>query len=90
MTKQGQPLDPFRGKWSPEAFESVRPSVTTKYMILCATLYTIYPSDMVYLLMTGVLISMKVAPLFDVDVDFFAKAEEKVTPIVFGQRQKKE
>ena len=59
-------------------------------MILCATLYTIYPSDMVYLLMTGVLISMKVAPLFDVDVDFFAKAEEKVTPFVFGQRQKKE
>ena len=80
----------LRGKWSPEAFESVRPSFTTKYMILCAALYTVYPSDMVYLLMTGILISMKVAPLFDVDVDFFAKAEDKITPVVFGQRQKKD
>jgi len=79
-----------RGKWSPEAFESVRPSVTTKYMLLCASLYTVYPSDMVYLLMTGVLLYMKVAPLFDVDVDFFAKAEDKITPVVFGQRQKKD
>ena len=59
-------------------------------MILSAALYTIYPSDMVYLLITGILLSMKVAPLFDVDVDFFAKAEDKVTPVVFGQRQKKD
>ena len=33
---------------------------------------------------------MKVAPLFDVDVDFFAKAEGKVAPLLFGQRQKKD
>ena len=59
-------------------------------MILSAALYTIYPSDMVYLLITGILLSMKVAPLFDVDVDIFAKAEDKITPVVFGQRQKKD
>ncbi len=33
---------------------------------------------------------MKVAPLFDVDVDFFSKVEEKVSPIVFPAKQKKE
>ena len=59
-------------------------------MILCASLYAVYPSDMVYLLMTGILLSMKVAPLFDVDVDFFAKVEDKITPVLFGQRQKKD
>jgi hypothetical protein len=59
-------------------FESVKPSATTKYMIVCAVLYTVYPADLVYLLMVGILMSMKLAPLFGVDVDFFSKIEDKV------------
>ena len=73
-----------RGTWNPAAFETMAPSVTSKYCLVSSLLYVLYPADAVYILICGLLIAMKVAPIYQVDVDPFIKAEEKLSPAVFG------
>ena len=70
------------------ALESMKPSVTSKYCFLCAILYTFYPGDLAYILMAGLLITMKAGPLFEVPVDVFKPAEDKICPLIFSKREK--
>lgn len=80
----------IRGKWTPEYSELMKPSVTTKYCFLCAMLYVLYPQDITYILIVGLLLAMKVGPIFDLPVDPFVKVEELVSKHVFGSEAKTE
>ena len=66
--------------------ESMKPSVTTKYCFICSTLYALMPSDLIYILITGLLITMKTGPLFSLPVDVFKSVEDKVCPILFEKK----
>ena len=63
--------------------ETMKPSVTTKYCLLCAIAYTFFPGDLTYIIITGLLVTMKAGPLFNVPVDGFSVVENKVMPLVF-------
>ena len=83
----------LRGKIYPELIESMKPSVTTKYCALCTALYLIFPEDVTYLLICGMLVAMKTGPVFGLTMDPFVKIENAVCPFLFsGQdaRLKKE
>lgn len=67
--------------------ESMKPSVTTKYCFLCSLIYVLWPHDLIYILMTAVLVTMKVGPLFSVPVDLFKPVEDKVCPLLFEKRE---
>ena len=69
-------------------FESLKPSVTTKYCLISSVLYVILPTDLTYILISGLLITMKTGPLFSVPVDVFQPVEVKISPLVFGQIEK--
>lgn len=79
-----------RGRWSPDVFESIKPSLTTKYCFLCALIYVYFPWDVTYVLIVGILITMKVGPLFNVSMDPFTVTEHKIAPFVFGDKGKQE
>ena len=68
--------------------ESMKPSVTTKYCLICSTLYVLMPCDIIYIIITGLLITMKAGPLFQVPVDVFKPVEDKVCPLVYNQRDR--
>ncbi len=68
-------------------FESLKPSVTTKYCFICAVLYTLLPGDLIYILIAGLLVTMKAGPLFSLPVDVFKPFEDKVCPLVFEKRE---
>ena len=70
------------------SLESMKPSVTTKYCFFSSLLYVILPTDLTYVLIAGLLITMKAGPLFAIPVDVFHPIEERVCPLVFGQREK--
>ena len=74
-----------RGKWRADEFESMKPSVTTKYCIISAVLYALVPTDLVYIIIAGLLLTMKVGPLFGLPVDPFTKAESILAPKLFGE-----
>ena len=63
--------------------ETMKPSVTTKYCLICSTLYALLPGDLTYIIIAGLLITMKTGPLYGVPVDGFSIVENKVAPIVF-------
>ena len=63
-------------------------SVTTKYCFISALLYVILPTDSTYILIAGLLITMKAGPLFAVPVDVFQPVEEILSPLVFGLKEK--
>ena len=63
--------------------ETMKPSVTTKYCLICSILYTMMPGDLSYIIITGLLVTMKAGPLFNVPVDGFSLVETKVAPILF-------
>jgi len=73
-----------RGVWTPSGFESLMPSVTTKYCILAALLLHLVPGDATYIAVAGLFLSMKVGPLFGVPVDLFSPVENKVCPLLLG------
>ena len=79
-----------RGKWSPDVFESVKPSLTTKYCAVFALIYSFFPWDSVFVVMTIAMVTMKVGPLLDKDVDPFVKVEDKIAPILFGKKAEKD
>jgi len=70
------------------SLESMKPSVTTKYCFISALLYVILPTDLTYILIAGLLITMKAGPLFAVPVDVFQPVEAKLSPLVFGLKEK--
>ena len=63
--------------------ETMKPSVTTKYCLICAIAYTFAPGDLTYIIITGLLVTMKAGPLFNIPVDGFSVVESNVMPIVF-------
>lgn len=68
--------------------ESMKPSVTTKYCFVCSVLYTLLGHDLIYILITGLLVTMKAGPLFSLPVDVFKPVEDKVCPLLFEKREK--
>ena len=83
----------LRGKIYPELNESMKPSVTTKYCAVCTALYLIFPEDITYILICGMLVAMKVGPVFGLTMDPFVKIENFVCPLIFtaqDSRLKKE
>ena len=68
--------------------ESMKPSVTTKYCLICAILYVLMPGDLIYIIMCGILITMKAGPLFQAPVDVFKPVEDKICPLLFNLREK--
>lgn len=71
-----------------DGLESLNPSVTTKMCFSCACIYTLFPSDIAYISMAGLLVAMKVGPLFDfktIDKSFHA-LDQKVMPLIFQRR----
>jgi len=73
-----------RGVWTPSAWESLVPSVCTKYCILAALLLTFLPGDLTYVIVAGLFLVMKVGPLFAVPVDPFSPVEALISPMVLG------
>jgi len=73
-----------RGVWTPSGFESMLPSVTTKYCLLAALLLHALPHDGTYVAVAGLFLAMKVGPLFGVPVDLFSPLENKVCPLILG------
>jgi len=73
-----------RGVWTPSGFETMMPSVTTKYCVLAALLLYFLPGDITYIVVAGLFLSMKVGPLFGVPVDLFSPIESKICPLAFG------
>ena len=69
-----------------ECFESLKPSLTTKFCFISSLLYVLFPSDLVYIIITGLLIAMKAGPLFTLQVDIFAPVEGKICPLLFEKR----
>ena len=63
--------------------ETMKPSVATKYCLICSILYALMPGDLTYIIITGLLVTMKAGPLFSVPVDGFSVVENKVSPIIF-------
>merc|ERR1711997_1019023 len=81
-----------RGVWSPSGFETLIPSVTSKYCLLAALLFYLLPGDVTYVAVAGLFLTMKVGPLFGVPVDLFSPVENKICPLIMGlpeQDQKK-
>ena len=72
--------------------ETMKPSVATKYCLICSTLYALLPGDLSYIIIAGLLVTMKAGPLFNVPVDGFSLVENKVSPILFRKvdEEKKE
>jgi len=74
----------LRGVWTPTDWESLKPSVCTKYCIMAALLLTYLPGDLTYVIVAGLFLAMKVGPLFAVPVDLFTPLEGKICPIILG------
>lgn len=72
-----------RGSSGADCLESLKPSLTTKYCLVSALLYAFFPQDVTYVAIAGILVAMKVGPLFSLPVDIFAKIESKAVPLVF-------
>ena len=47
----------------------MNPSVTTKCCVIAALLCIIIPGDLSYILMVGLLVTMKVGPIFNLDLN---------------------
>jgi len=81
-------LKPFcrlvRGVWTPTSWETLVPSVCTKYCILATLLLTLLPGDFTYVGVAGLFLTMKVGPLFNVPVDLFSPVENLAGPLVLG------
>jgi len=73
-----------RGVWTPSSWESLVPSVCTKYCLVAALLLTLLPGDLTYMVVAGLFLAMKVGPLFAVPVDLFSPVEALVCPLVLG------
>jgi len=73
-----------RGVWSPSGFETLIPSVTSKYCLLAALLLYFLPGDVTYVAVSGLFLTMKVGPLFGVPVDLFSPVENKICPLILG------
>jgi len=73
-----------RGVWSPTSWETLVPSICTKYCILATLLLTLLPGDFTYVAVAGLFLSMKVGPLFGVPVDLFSPVENMLCPLVLG------
>lgn len=73
-----------RGVWTPTSWESLVPSICTKYCILSVILLTLIPGDLTYIIVAGLFLSMKVGPLFAVPVDLFSPVENFICPLVLG------
>jgi len=56
-----------RGRWTPDRFESMKPSVTTKICLCMAILYLLFPTDEAYITMSGIFIAMKVQSSLNID-----------------------
>ena len=69
-----------------ESFETLKPSVTTKFCFLSALLYVLFPIDLVYIIICGLLMTMKAGPLFTLQVDVFSPLEKKLCPLLFEKR----
>jgi hypothetical protein len=70
------------------SLESMKPGVTTKYCFISALLYVILHTNSTYILFAGLLITMKAGPISAVPVDVFQLVEEKLSPLVFGLKEK--
>ena len=79
-----------RGSWTPLAWESVVPSVTTKYCLLATSAIYLFPTDITYVAVTGLFLAMKVGPLLGVPVDMFTPVENKLAPMILGVPEEKE
>jgi len=73
-----------RGVWTPTSWETLVPSICTKYCILATLLLTFLPGDFTYVAVAGLFLSMKVGPLFGVPVDLFSPVENMLCPLVMG------
>jgi len=73
-----------RGTWTPVAWETVVPSVTTKYCLLATLALCLQPGDVTYVAVAGLFLAMKVGPLLGVPVDLFSPIENKAAPWIFG------
>jgi len=69
--------------------ESMKPSVTTKYCLICAILYIFVPGDLIYIIICGLLVTMKAGPLFAAPVDVFKPLEDRICPLLFNLREEK-
>ena len=72
----------------PGILESMKPSVTTKYCLICAILYIFIPGDLIYIIICGLLVTMKAGPLFAAPVDVFKPLENRICPLLFNLREK--
>ena len=73
--------------------ETMKPSVTTKYCLVCSVLYVLMPGDLTYIIITGLLVTMKTGPLFNLPIgQGFSFVENTVSPILFRKidEEKKE
>ena len=68
--------------------ESMKPSVTTKYCLISAILYIFIPGDLIYIIICGLLVTMKAGPLFAAPVDVFKPVEDRICPYLFNLREK--
>jgi len=50
-----------RGVWSPSGFETLIPSVTSKYCLLAALLFYLLPGDLTYVAVAGLFLTMKMS-----------------------------
>merc|ERR1711890_181930 len=66
-----------RGVWTPSSWETLLPSVCTKYCILSTLLLTLLPGDLTYVLVCGLFLAMKVGPLFTVPWTCFHQLKER-------------
>ncbi|CAB4055897.1 TMEM38 [Lepeophtheirus salmonis] len=68
-----------------EGIETLNPSTTTKYVLLATIANIVFPGDLAYIGSVGLMIAMKVGPLFGLNVAKpYEIANEKVFPKLFG------
>ena len=63
--------------------ETMKPSLATKYCLVCAIAYVLFPGDLTYIIISGLLVTMKAGPLLKIPVDGFSPVENKIAPLVF-------
>uniref|UniRef100_A0A0K2TMP2 Trimeric intracellular cation channel type B n=1 Tax=Lepeophtheirus salmonis TaxID=72036 RepID=A0A0K2TMP2_LEPSM len=68
-----------------EGIGTLNPSTTTKYVLLATIANIVFPGDLAYIGSVGLMIAMKVGPLFGLNVAKpYEIANEKVFPKLFG------